>query len=195
MCGQAGVFTPVPVWARFHLAVSLSSVLEFGFPHPHTYQSEVVHVFSPNSLILCSKVIPFISSIFFFSARITVCEYCLLSLLEALDEREFFFFMTFFNGQTSVPSISCVLQYEISAVLIYLLYSVIQLLQDPCALVSAYIHQIQTLFPRSQNKHFSLIFQNPSSRLYHISPSEILACLCFFPLLVLLLLNCHPVQF
>lgn len=35
VCGQAGIFTPVLVQARFDSAVGLSSILGFGFPHHH----------------------------------------------------------------------------------------------------------------------------------------------------------------
>lgn len=143
-------------------------------------------MFSPNTLILCSRVIPFISSTF-CSEHIIHCEFCLWFCWRVWMQRNCFLllFLFFFNGYNYVPSISwrSVSQCGISGILIHLLCHSVTL-GPMCLIFCQYTLDIN-VFPRSQNKHFGLIFHNPSSRVYHVSSSEMLACLCFFPLLVL----------
>lgn len=92
-----------------------------------------------------------------------------LSLLEGLDARELLF-ITF--------SVS---EYGVSDILIHLLCHSVTL--GPMCLIFCIYTLDRNVFPRSQNKHFGLIFYNPSSSVYYISFSEMLACLCFFPTL------------
>jgi len=70
--------------------------------------------------------------------------------------------------------------YGISSILVHLLYSYHSVTLGPTCLIFCIYTLDTNVFPRSQNKHFGLIFHNPSSRVYHISFSEMLACLCFF---------------
>lgn len=111
-----------------------------------------------------------------------------LHLLEGWDAREFLFIALSFLMDSYVPSINwpSVPQYGISGILIQFVFLGHSFTLGPmCLIFSTYILD-KNIFLTFQNKHFCLIFHSSSSRIYYISSSEMLGCLCFFPLLVLL---------